>query len=243
MVTVLVTSTIATMDMSFSNMFIAGPAVSLNGLPTVSPTTAALWFAEPFAYAALELGFTEEVCWPHQPRRPSRATGQIPLERMAEERKGLRPVGIPASELALRVPVQVGPAAEDFCDGRGYAMPPEAAGLPGTMYLYRNRVKIGTGRWQAEHERFIPKGQIARLPEHRAAHLATVAGERGKRYLKRKQLSECGQATVASSPRSFTVALGGGTPRSTSSTNFCRSWVQRSWRGRVEPPCRPDPPL
>jgi transposase len=191
-----------------------------------------------FAYAALELGFTAEVCWPHQPQqkgavenlvgwvkgsffkqrrfhdmedlaaqllawlqevntqRPSRATDQIPLSRMGEERKRLRPLKIPASELALRIPIQVGPTADVFYDGRGYAMPPEAAGLPGTLYLYRNRVKIVAGRWQAEHERFIAKGQIARLPEHRAAHLAAVAGKRGKRYLKRQQLFECGQATV-----------------------------------------------
>jgi len=191
-----------------------------------------------FAYAALELGFTAEVCWPHQPRqkgavenlvgwvkgsffkqrrfhdredlgsqlgqwlqevntqRPSRATGQIPLERMGEERKRLRPLKISASELALRIPVQVGPTATVFYDGRGYAMPPEAAGLPGTLFLYRNRVKIVAGRWQAEHERFIAKGHIAWLPEHRAAHLAAVAGKRGKRYLKRQQLFECGEATV-----------------------------------------------
>jgi transposase len=192
-----------------------------------------------FAYAALELGFTAEVCWPHQPRqkgsvenlvgwvkgsffkqrrfydmedlgaqlcqwlqevntqRPSRATNQIPLERMAEERKRLRPLRIAPSELALRIPVQVGPTAEVYYDGRGYAMPPEAAGLPATLYLYEHRVKIIAGRWQAEHERFIAKGQIARLPEHRAAHLAAVAGTRGKRYLKRQQLFECGEATVA----------------------------------------------
>jgi len=192
-----------------------------------------------FAYAALELGFTAEVCWPHQPRqkgsvenlvgwvkgsffkqrrfhdledltaqlaqwlqevntqRPSRATGQIPLERMEQERKRLRPLRIAPSELALRIPVQVGPTAEVFYDGRGYSMPPEAAQLPGTLFLYENRVKIVAGRWQAEHERFIPKGQIARLPEHRAAHLAAVAGTRGKRYLKRQQLFECGEATVA----------------------------------------------
>jgi len=191
-----------------------------------------------FAYAALELGFTAEVCWPHQPQqkgavenlvgwvkgsffkqrrfhdredlssqlcqwlqevntqRPSRATGQIPLERMGEERKRLRALKISASELALRIPVQVGPTATVFYDGRGYAMPPEAAGLPGTLYLYRNRVKIVAGRWQAEHERFIAKGHIAWLPEHRAAHLAAVAGKRGKRYLKRQQLFECGEATV-----------------------------------------------
>jgi Integrase core domain len=192
-----------------------------------------------FAYAALEIGFTAEVCWPYQPQqkgsvenlvgwvkgsffkqrrfhdeedlatqlaqwlqevntqRPSRATGQIPLERMGEERKRLRSLRIAPSELALRIPVQVGPTAEVLYDGRGYAMPPEAAGLPATLFLYENRVKIVAGRWQAEHPRFIAKGQVARLPEHRAAHLAAMAGARGKRYLKRQQLFECGEATVA----------------------------------------------
>ena len=112
-----------------------------------------------FAYAALELGFTAEVCWPHQPRqkgavenlvgwvkgsffkqrrfhdmenlatqlaawvqevstqRPSRATGQIPLERMQQERQRLRPLRVAPSELAPAVPVQVGPTAEVFCVG------------------------------------------------------------------------------------------------------------------------------
>ena len=107
-------------------------------------------------------------------QRPCRATGVIPQERMVEERKRLRPLRIAPSELALRLPVQVGPTAEVFYDGRGYAMPPEAAGLPATLFLYEKRVKIVAGRWQAEHERFIAKGRVARLPEHRAAHLVVV---------------------------------------------------------------------
>lgn len=36
--------TIDTTDRSFIRIFIDGPAVSLNGSPTVSPTTVALWF-------------------------------------------------------------------------------------------------------------------------------------------------------------------------------------------------------
>jgi hypothetical protein len=40
--------TIETIDKSFIKMFIDGPAVSLNGSPTVSPTTAALCPSEPF---------------------------------------------------------------------------------------------------------------------------------------------------------------------------------------------------
>jgi len=211
------------------------------------PTTVALSWSKDgevrewnptFAYAALELGFTAEVCWPSAPRqkgavenlvgwvkgsffkqrrfhdmedlkeqlqqwlqevntqRPSRATNQIPAERMQEERKRLRPLRVTPEDLALRVPIQVGPTATVFFDGRGYAMPPDAAGLPGTLFLFKNRVKIIAGSWQAEHERFIPKGQVARSAELRAAHLAAIAGVRGKRYLKRQQLFECGQATV-----------------------------------------------
>jgi hypothetical protein len=192
-----------------------------------------------FAYAALELGFTAEVCWPYQPqqkgsvenlvgwvkgsffkqrrfhdrsdvlsqlsqwveeantKRPCRATGKIPLELIDKDRQRLRPLRVAPAELALRLPVQVGPTAEVYYDGRGYSMPPEAAGLPGTLFLYENRVKIIAGRFQAEHQRYHRKGTVSRLPEHRAAHLAAIAGSRGKRYLKRQQLFECGEATVA----------------------------------------------
>ena len=39
--------TMLTIDMSLMRMFNDGPEVSLNGSPTVSPTTAALWASEP----------------------------------------------------------------------------------------------------------------------------------------------------------------------------------------------------
>lgn len=191
-----------------------------------------------FAYAALELGFTAEVCWPYQPRqkgsvenlvgwvkgsffkqrrfqdmedlreqlaqwqretnyeRPNRATSQIPEVRRQQELARLRPMRIPAEELSLRIPVQVGPTAEVDHDGRGYSMPPEAAGITGTLYLFKDRVHIVAGPWEATHPRTILKGQVSRLAEHRAAHLAAIAGKRGKRYLKRQQLFETGTAAV-----------------------------------------------
>ena len=37
-----------TTDISLIKIFNDGPDVSLNGSPTVSPTTAALWTSEPF---------------------------------------------------------------------------------------------------------------------------------------------------------------------------------------------------
>ena len=43
-------TTIETMLISLIRMLSDGPAVSLNGSPTVSPTTVALWHSEPYGY-------------------------------------------------------------------------------------------------------------------------------------------------------------------------------------------------
>lgn len=192
-----------------------------------------------FAFAAMEVGFTAEVCWPYQARqkgsvenlvgwvkgsffkqrrfhdredlqgqleewlvevnetRPSRATGVIPAQRLDEDRGRLRPLRCTPEMLALRVPIQVGPTAEVSYNGRRYSMDPEAAGIPGTLYLYRDRVRIVAGRFEASHERLGPPGSVSRLPEHRAAHLAALSGKRGKRYLKRQQLFELGEEAVS----------------------------------------------
>jgi transposase len=192
-----------------------------------------------FAFAAMELGFTAEVCWPYQPQqkgsvenlvgwvkgsffkqrrfndkadlqtqltewlieanqtRPSRATGEIPVERLKEDRSRLRVPRCTPDKLALRVPIQVGPTAEVIHEGRAYSMDPEAAGIPGTLYLYRDRVRIVAGRFEAIHDRIFISGGVSRLPEHRAAHLAAVSGKRGKRYLKRQQLFELGEEAVS----------------------------------------------
>jgi transposase len=191
-----------------------------------------------FAYAALEIGFTAEVCWPYAPRqkgavenlvgwvkgsffkqrrfrdrqdlvdqllqwllevnteRPSRATNIIPAIRRDQELPRLRPPRVRPEELALRLPVSVGPTADVRHDGHPYSMPPEAAGLPGTLYLYRDRVRIVAGRFTASHPRQTVVGAVSRLPEHRAALLAAISGKRGKRYLKRQHLFETGEAAV-----------------------------------------------
>lgn len=191
-----------------------------------------------FAYAALELGFTAEVCWPHQPRQkgsveqlvgwvkgsffkqrrfrdladleaqladwveevnlrlPNRATGVIPGERRQQELPRLRPLRVAPSELALRYPVHVGPTAVVVFDTHSYSMPPEAAGLAGTLHLYRDRVRIVAGRHTAEHARQQGRGQVSHLPGHRAAHLAAISGRRGKQYLKRQHIFDVGESAV-----------------------------------------------
>jgi hypothetical protein len=191
-----------------------------------------------FAYAALEVGFTAEVCWPKSPRqkgsvenlvgwvkgsffkqrrfhdmddllqqlaawhhevneeRPNRATDTTPLSRIAEERQRLRPAKVAPEELALRIPVAVGPTGHVLHGTHMYSMPPDAAGLPGTLYLYRDRVRIVAGRFEATHNRCFGRKQNSTLPEHRAGQLAALSGERGKRYLRRQHLFETGESAV-----------------------------------------------
>ena len=159
-----------------------------------------------FAYAALELGFTAEVCWPYQPRqkgavenlvgwvkgsffkqrrfiddedllrqlaewrtevnteRPCRATRVIPEVRLEEERPRLRALKVTPPDLALRVPVIVGPTAEVIHDTHPYSMPADAIGIAGTLYLYRDRVRIIAGRFAVTHERKCQRGEGSILP-------------------------------------------------------------------------------
>ncbi|MCZ2094809.1 MAG: hypothetical protein LC121_00780 [Anaerolineae bacterium] len=129
-------------------------------------------------------------------QRPSRATRVPPAARIAEDRARLRPLKLGPQELALRFPVMVGPTAVVAHDGRTYSMPPEAIGIPGTLYLYRERVRIVAGRFQAEHPRQLEPRARSILPEHRAQHLAAVSGQRAKRYLQREHLLGLGQPAL-----------------------------------------------
>ena len=45
-------------------------------------------------------------------------------------------------ELALRIPVYVGPTGTVVHEGHAYSMPPEAISMPATLYLYGQRVRI-----------------------------------------------------------------------------------------------------
>jgi transposase len=127
---------------------------------------------------------------------PSRATGVTPATRMAEERARLRPLKVAPAELALRIPVSVGPTAYVLNDTHLYSMPPDAIGIPGTLFLFQDRVKIVAGRFSALHPRLFERGAKSTLPEHRADAVAKVSGKRGKRYLMREHLLEIGGAAL-----------------------------------------------
>jgi hypothetical protein len=119
--------------------------------------------------------------------RPCRATRVIPAVRLEEEHPRLRPL-----KVALREPIVVGPTAAVVHDTHPYSMPPDAIGIPGTLFLYRNRVRIVAGRFEAIHERQLEPHAKSTLPEHHAQHVAAVSCKRAKRYLQREHLLELG---------------------------------------------------
>ena len=133
--------------------------------------------------------------------RPSRATGVPPAARLGEERARLRPLKVAPADLALRIPVSVGPTGVVIHDTHPYSMPPDAIGLPGTLYLYRDRVRIVAGRFSAEHVRQWQPGDGSILPEHRAERVAAVSGKRARRYLQRQHLLDLGPARLGVSHR------------------------------------------
>jgi transposase len=128
--------------------------------------------------------------------RPCRATRVIPALRLDEERPRLRAVKIAPEHLALRVPVVVGPTAAVLHDTHPYSMPPDAIGIPGTLFLYRDRVRIVAGRFEAVHQRLFEPYAKSTLPEHRAQHVAAVSGKRAKRYLQREHLLALGSSAL-----------------------------------------------
>lgn len=129
-------------------------------------------------------------------QRPSRATGVIPAMRRAEELPRLRPLKISPNELALRLPIVVGPTGYVQHATHRYSMPPDAIGIAGTLYLYRTSIRIVAGRFEAAHPRLEVPNAVSSLPAHRAEFVAAVSGKRGKRYLKRQHLLELGEPAL-----------------------------------------------
>ena len=128
-------------------------------------------------------------------QRVCRATGCVPAALLEQERQRLRPLRLRPAELALRLPVSVGPMAMVEHDTNKYSMPPEACGFPGTLHLFRDRVRIVAGHYTAEHPR-LPTGSrgISNPPAHLQAMLEAVSGKRGRQYSMREHLFQLGPA-------------------------------------------------
>lgn len=128
--------------------------------------------------------------------RPNRETNIVPRVRLAEDQARLRPLRVTPEKLELRVPVFVGPTARVWHLKHQYSMPAEAMGIAGTLYLGRNHVRIVAGRFERLHPRCFAPDEHSILPEDRASALASVAGRRGKHYLKRQQILELGPEAI-----------------------------------------------
>jgi transposase len=126
--------------------------------------------------------------------RPSRATREIPAARLPREQARLKPLAVAPAAYGLRVAKTVGPTAMVTHEGLRYALPAAACGLPATLWLYPDRVRIATagGRHEVTHPRFPAAGITSYLPGQRAAQLAAVAGARKRLYFMRERLLELG---------------------------------------------------
>jgi hypothetical protein len=128
-------------------------------------------------------------------RRPSRATGQIPAERIPAERQRLSPRPIPSADYALRIVVTVRTTGFVEYDGIRYSMPPDTIGIPGTLFLYPDPGAPGIVTREGtpvEHPRWPDTGDTLYRSEHRVAKLAAVPGQRAKLYQKRQSRSRSG---------------------------------------------------
>lgn len=128
--------------------------------------------------------------------RPSRATGEPPAVRLAEEQRRLRPLAISPLDYGLQFELLVGPTGMVTHNGIRYAMPADVIGVPATLHLYMDRVRITAGRHEMTHPRFPPR-DLSYPPEVRAQHLATVSGKRGRLYFQRQRLLELGPVVVS----------------------------------------------
>ncbi len=134
------------------------------------------------------------AAWVHDVnfQTPNRATKTIPETLRQQEAPRLRPVRVLPEKLALRVPIYVGPTAEVMFEGVSYMMPPSAANVPGTAFVYADRIHFFVGRTEVQHERRKPGSARVALPEHRAQKLAAVHGDRARLYEMRQQLLDLG---------------------------------------------------
>ena len=130
--------------------------------------------------------------------RPSRATGEVPAARLEAERERLRPLAIPPADYPLRFPVTVRTTGFVEHAGIRYSMPPETIGIPATLFLYPDRVRIVTKNGvEAAHPRTPDVGTASYRPEDRVARLAAVHGARGRLYLQRQEILELGPPAEA----------------------------------------------
>ncbi|MFQ5479577.1 MAG: IS21 family transposase, partial [Candidatus Binatia bacterium] len=131
-------------------------------------------------------------------QRPSRATNEIPADRMQAERERLTAMAIPVAEYPLRITTMVRTTGFVEYERIRYSMPPKTIGIPGTLFLYPDKVRIITkDGTKVEHPRRPVVGNTSYRNEDRVAKLAAVHGQRAKLYQKRQEILELGPSAEA----------------------------------------------
>jgi hypothetical protein len=169
------------------------------------------------AQAVIAYGTGIELCTPHQPQQQGSVENLVGFVKRAffrarrfhdldtdlprqlaewrEEMNTLRPsraTGQPPADYGLQIPVTVGPTTMVTYQGVRYAMPAKACGLPATLHLYPEHVRIvcAGGRIEETHPRFPLVGSVSYLTGQRAQQLAQVYGSRQRLYFMRERLVE-----------------------------------------------------
>ena len=131
-------------------------------------------------------------------QRPSRATNEIPADRMPAERQRLTSMAIPACEYPLRITTMVRTTGFVEYERIRYSMPPKTIGIPGTLFLYPDKVRIVTrDGTDVEHPRRPAVGNTSYRNEDRVAKLAAVHGQRARLYQKRQEILDLGPPAEA----------------------------------------------
>jgi len=129
-------------------------------------------------------------------------SGKAPAILLAEERQRLRPLRLQPQDLALRVPVLVGPRAIVVYEGQSYTMPPEAVGLIGVLRLYPDRVEIAAGRYETTHpRRRVPAAHVS--AEVDTGTLSASLGDGVPRQVRRTGSSPIRQPEMVAGPRTL----------------------------------------
>lgn len=135
------------------------------------------------------------TAWLHEANteRPSRATNEIPADRVDAERQRMTAMALPAADYPLRIATMVRTTGFVEYERIRYSMPPRTIGIPATLFLYPEHVRIVTKDGTAvEHPRHPAVGTTSYRTEDRVAKLAAVHGQRAQLYQKRQEILELG---------------------------------------------------
>jgi len=133
--------------------------------------------------------------WLHEvnTQRPSRATNEVPAERIDAERQRMKALPLLAADYPLRIATMVRTTGFVEYERIKYSMPPQTIGIPATLFLYPERVRIVTkDGTTVEHPRRPAVGTTSYRTEDRVAKLAAVHGQRAQLYQKRQEILELG---------------------------------------------------